>query len=440
MSIQTAGGVTYVTLWRTYFVQTGALPTQSSYAVTISGSAQGYQASHNYFGFKADAPYTDVYIHYESSADLVRDGQYHAVSFSCSGGWSTNTYSWAWSGFINLPVSGGEGVMWSGVPDTEELPEPVSVEISGSDNVSVGQSYTYDATITPGSGPYTVQFSRSSTAHPADDLVYAVQEGSSVAWEQVMTFPSVDDAYEVSVTVTDAESTSDTDTMIVNASAGKPVLYGQVVVGLSNMVEFGMFTTDPGASALPWSEAIGTVDYVVTSPGWVLKGTGWYLLDVGLPAADPLKVYVTYTSPSNGLDWSYIFSFDTGAMAETGDWADSAGGSGSGEDVVPTWLEALAEKIKVSLEKLLRFLFIPTAAQMATLLPSGSLGASLLDGTTWGAVATSWTLHGHWDGHEVPLISVDLDGMSSNGFVVAVRYVMQALCTMALIYLVVVLI
>lgn len=330
-----------------------------------------------------------------------------------------------------------------GVWPTEGAPpDPVSVVISGSDVGLVGQSYTYDAEIGPGVGPYTVQFSRSSTAHPADDLVYGEQSGAGTTWHQVVMFPNVDDAYEVSVTVTDAAdpATSDTDTMEVNAWAGKPVLYGQIVVGLSNMVEFGMFTTDPGEGALPWSGAIGTGSYVVTAPEWVVKGTGWYLLNVSLPAANPLKVYVTYTSPLNGLDWSYVFSFDTADMAEIGDWADSAGGGGDGADVVPTWLGALANKIKDALEKLLRLLFIPTGAQMATLLPSGSLGASLLDGTTWGAVATSWALHAHWDGHEVPLISVDLDGMRSNGFVVAVRYVMQALCTMALIYLVVVLI
>jgi hypothetical protein len=346
-----------------------------------------------------------------------------------------HTYTWSGCGSTQWWAYDHDHEQAFGTP----VPDPVGVAISGSDNAFVGTSYIYDATITPGTPPYTVQFTRSSTDHPADDLVYTVQTGSGSTFHQAMTFPSVDDAYEVSVTVTDSASpaTSDTDTMVINVSAGKPVLYGALVRGTNGTPSFALFSASPG-SPPDMTAGILTSSYVVTSPEWVLKGAREYVLNVSGTYANPLKVYVTYTSPLNGLEWTYVFSFDTTSMSDPGDYDTSDDVPGDGADVVPTWLQGLVNSIKAMLDKLFRFLFIPTDDQLDRLLPGGALGDSLLEGTSWGAGDTTWSLHTHWDSNVITLVEVDFADLGA--FATAVRLIVQAGMCLALIYMVVVLI
>jgi hypothetical protein len=339
--------------------------------------------------------------------------------------------SWHWSGTVDISEAG----VSSGA---EAAPDPVSVAISGSDNVFMGTSYTYDAEVSPGTGPYTVQFERSSTEHPADDLVYSVQSGAGTSWHQAMSFPSVDDTYVISVTVTDSASpaTSDTDTMTVNASAGKPVLYGALVRGANNLPTFALYSSSPG-SPPDLAAGLATSSYVVTSPEWALKGARSYVLNVASPYANPLKVYVTYTDPLNLLEWSYVFSFDTTSMDSEGDYDTSDDVPGDGADVVPTWLRGLVNSIKDMLDKLFRFLFVPTASQIDQLLPTGTLGATLLEGTSWDSGDSTWTMHVHWGESEVVLVDVDFADLGAFG--TAVKVIVQAGVCLALIYMVVVL-
>jgi len=414
------------------------LRVEASAGITfISGTVSCSGGSLPFLG----APSSGSMVIYESLYNITSPGTV-MFSIETSAGMAEGVLGYTFNGEYSLTDGSVYGWQIGTSLDMEAftapVPDPVGVSISGSDNVSVGTSYTYDATITPGTPPYSVQFTRSSTDHPADDLTYAVQSGSGTSWSQAMTFPSIDDAYEVSVTVTDSASpaTSDTDTMVVNAAAGKPVLYGALVRGTNGTPSFALFSASPG-SPPDMTAGILTSSYVVTSPEWLLKGAREYVLNVSGTYANPLKVYVTYTSPLNGLEWTYVFSFDTTSMSDPGDYDTSDDVPGDGADVIPTWLQGLVNSIKDMLDKLFRFLFVPTSAQIAQLLPSGTLGATLLEGTAWDTGASTWSLHTHWDSNVIQLVEVDFSDLGTFGS--TVKVIVQAGMCLALIYMVVVL-
>jgi hypothetical protein len=99
------------------------------------------------------------------------------------------------------------------------------------------------------------------------------------------------------------------------------------------------------------------------------------------------------------------------------------------------WLDPL----RIMFEKLFNLLFVPTEAQMRTLMPSGTLGASLLEGTSWGSAGSTWQLHVHWGAHEIVLVNLTFADYASNGFVVAIRTAVQIAYLLAMVYMVVVL-
>jgi hypothetical protein len=94
--------------------------------------------------------------------------------------------------------------------------------------------------------------------------------------------------------------------------------------------------------------------------------------------------------------------------------------------------------------KLWNWLFVPDAAHLALLMPSGTLGSQLLENTSWGTGGSSWSISGHWMvggvSTAVPIVSVDFGAMTSNPFVVAVKLIVQAGMCLGLIYMVIVLV
>jgi hypothetical protein len=124
-------------------------------------------------------------------------------------------------------------------------------------------------------------------------------------------------------------------------------------------------------------------------------------------------------------------------MSDPGDYDTSDDVPGDGADVIPTWLQGLVNSIKDMLDKLFRFLLVPTAAQIDQLLPSGTLGASLLEGTAWDSGAATWSLHTHWGENVIQLVDVDFADLGTFGS--TVKVIVQAGVCLALIYMVVVL-
>jgi len=340
----------------------------------------------------------------------------------------------------------------------------LSVSISGAATVRVGQKYTYTATMTGGVAPYSVVFQRVSTAHPSDDYTYAAQVVSGTTASQVIQFPRVDSAFEVGVTVTDSLGAVASDSVVVNAASEKPVVYAGIKWtnnGQDDLLEFRVSTSAFGgvwksdAESLPTEGGAGVMWYTVLTPAPYLRASRYFVLRGGNPPANPYTVMISLVDEA-GTDWTYVFSFDTSTMSEPGDWVDTTGGGGS-ESTLPSWLEALIaalrsmllrvwEVVKTALVDMFKWLFVPTGDQMASLLPSGTMGAALLEGLPeyTGADTSSYTLMGHWkvDGEvvDVPLMTLDLESLGDSGFVTAVRLCVQAGMCIALVMMVVVLI
>jgi len=338
---------------------------------------------------------------------------------------------------------------------------PPSVVLSGASSASLGQNYTYSAAISGGTAPYSVVFERSSTAHPADDLTYATQSGSGQSYSQVVQFPSIDASYIVAVTVTDATNATATDSITVNASSDKPVVYGAAKLGANGQVEFRATLTPPAgvfpndSTSLPTSGEAPTMWYTVLTPSWLLRSAYHFILSASSPVANPYVVMISLMDRA-GVEWTYVFSFDTSTWSAPGDWSDSTGGTGSDAEI-PTWLQSLLnslrnlllklwETILAALKAMFQWLFVPTDAQMTSLLPSGTMGATLLEGLPafTGADTSPYTLHTHWTvggvSKQIDLLTIDLSTLASSGFVSVMKLVIQAGMSLGLIFMVVALI
>lgn len=370
------------------------------------------------------------------------------------------------SGSVTASNSGGGDYNYGYYPADQGNDEPfaavpVSVELSGASSASVGQNYTYSAAISGGTAPYSVVFERSSTAHPADDLVYATQSGSGTSYSQVITFPNVDNSFVVAVTVTDSTNATATDSMTVNASSDKPVVYGAAKLGANGQVEFRATLTPPAgvfpndSTSLPTSGAAPTMWYTVLTPSWLLRGAYSFILPASSPVANPYVVMISLMDRA-GVEWTYVFSFDTSSWSAPGDWSDSTGGTGSDAEI-PTWLDSLLNSLRnmllklwdtilAALKAMFQWLFVPTDAQMTSLLPSGTMGATLLEGLPefTGADTSAYTLHTHWTvggvAKQIDLLTIDLSTLAASGFVSVMKLVIQAGMSLGLIFMVVALI
>jgi hypothetical protein len=236
--------------------------------------------------------------------------------------------------------------------------------------------------------------------------------------------------------VTDANGTTAFDTLEVLVGAYAPDFKGQLYMTGSE-VRFAMYpaaSNPPGEYVEPGSDnVVNTAEYTIDRP---LTGEAWayYILADVPPLANPYVVHATYTDPTNGRQYMYTFSFDTTGLDAGGDWAQGDGSKGSGE--LPSWLNVFLTMIKDAL----KWLFVPTEAQMKSLMPGGSLGASLLDLTAWGTGDQTFDLHFHWGTNTVQFVSWDLSTFGTSGFASGVKLIVQAGYCLALVYMVVALI
>lgn len=415
-------------------------------------------------GVGSTAPYRNhPWVRGNGIPSSLRDGKAHSVTISnsgISGADGTTPVSWVWTGTLVIPS--GTGAV-EGFASTTTYVAP-SVVISGGSTVRVGQSYTYTAIITGGTAPYSVVFQRVSTAHPSDDYTYAAQVVSGTTASQVMEFPRVDSAWEVGVTVTDSLGTVASDSMVVNAASEKPVVYAGIKWtnnGQDDLLEFRVSTSAFGgvwksdAESLPTEGGAGVMWYTVLTPAPYLRASRYFVLRGGNPPANPYTVMISLVDEA-GTDWTYVFSFDTSTMSGPGDWVDTTGGGGS-ESTLPSWLESLIaalrnmllrvwEVVKTALVDMFKWLFVPTDAQVSSLLPSGTMGATLLQGLPVyeGADTASYTLHVHWtvggEVKQIDLMTLDLASLADNGFVKAVKLAVQGVMSIALVMMVVTLI
>jgi hypothetical protein len=157
----------------------------------------------------------------------------------------------------------------------------------------------------------------------------------------------------------------------------------------------------------------------------------WFKSTIAVTGGHSCDVVVEFVGKGQNIDtW-----FD-GSDDQIG--APTAPAEEEAENVFLTIAKTFGLWLIEEIKALARFLFVPTEEQQTLLMPSGSLGASLLDGTTWGSGSSSWSMTAHWGARVITLISIDFATVST--FTNIIRVILQAGMLLSLIYMVVVLI
>lgn len=408
------------------------------FAITVDGAPAGNPARGFWNNNLQAVPPCGVYCNPSISSSAA-----HTVVLTWLAG-SNAYYSWP-SGSMTWNYLGG-GV----------LIQPVSVSITGSATASIGVNTSFAAVIAGGTAPYSTTWHVDGTG--GNEGVILTADNVSPAGLTVK-FATISH-YIVRATVVDATGGMASATYDVNLMSSKPVMHGQIIRAEAaesytfNMYTDGVVLTEGVALA---SDCIPSAQYEVTSPTVIMQSEyGWQIWPVS-PLPNPLYVYVTYHAPETGFVWSYRFTMDTSILTGAGTWTKSDGtGSDDGATLAPTWVDGLLNRLKIVLidssKAAFRWLFVPDAAQMALLMPQGTvqadgtlskegnIAASLLEGTTWGAGASEWKLTVHYATFTITLVDIDFTAMRSSAFVRGIRFAIQAVMSMSLVYLVVVLI
>lgn len=405
-----------------------------------------YDSSGGSQGQTASTTSTNMSMFFWCPAVLVTDGE-HSFEFAVSVTWTSTIQNWSWSGTV---VTSGGKIL------SAALIVPLSVAITGSATASIGVNTSFVAVITNGTAPYSTTWHVDGTGGNEGVILDASNVSATGLTVKFATISH----YIVRATVVDAVGGMASATYDVNLSSAKPVMHGQIIRAEAaesytfNMYTDGVVLTDGVALA---SECIPSAEYEVTSPTVIMQSEyGWQIWPVS-PLPNPLYVYVTYHAAETGFVWSYRFTMDTSILTGAGTWTKSDGtGSDDGATLAPTWVDGLLNRLKIVLidssKAAFRWLFVPDAAQMALLMPQGTvqadgtlskegnIAASLLEGTTWGAGASEWKLTVHYATFSITLVDIDFTAMRSSAFVRGIRFAIQAVMSMSLVYLVVVLI
>ena len=288
---------------------------------------------------------------------FVGDGIYHTVSWG-SGTTDGGEYHSLWvtggSYQVRFPVAlSNESVS----PEAYGMLGPLTVGVTGEANPAVGVHYTYTATITGGSSPFSTEW---MVSDQTDKVIYTGSYG--IATTLSFAFDAVE-TYTVTCTVTDSLGTVAIGQFTVHLLLNKPVLWAQVRD--DGGMWFSLYDDSVYHLVLPVSEslAITTNHYNIVDPETNVKAEQRYKLWVAVPLPNPLVVSVLYVDPLTGVGWHYSFSFDTTGWA-TG---SSAGSGGEGGPVAtPSWLTGL----DIWLGKVLAWLFVPDGADVVKLFSS----------------------------------------------------------------------
>lgn len=396
-----------------------------SFGITTIDGVQ-VNTSYKPYG-KLTSPYsTEVALYYAGS------GVHHVV-INVASTWNNNNNGWSWTGDMVFPVG-------NFAEQPVEIGVPLSVALSGPSQSTIGVPYTATATAAHGTPPYRYLFAIDWVTELSTTEVYTGTLSSTATLTYTFTFVA---HFQIRVTALDSTDAEATDTIDVNLNEDKPVLHGQLV-DLGNVLNgdyailYFTLIDDKNYGSPPVDDAlaISTDYYSVNSPqiqsrgfkGYNLAHTTFALLP------NPLVVAVSYTDPTTHLVWQYTFSFDTTGFTH-GSWADSAGEEG-GISTQPEWMQWIEEMLK----RVLTYLFKPTQDQIEQLLPGGTLGATLLEGTTWANGATHWELTVHAGAIAIPLVDADLTALRQYTFVSAFRYGIDAAICMGLLYMIIILI
>ena len=369
----------------------------------------------------------------------------HVVDNICvNTSWSTGVHhivgSASWS-------KGGIGYTWSFdyTGNISQYIAPVVVEISGPSAVDTTVGGTWTATAAGGTSPYTYLWSYGLTSgFPTNATTYygstlsavlasgtntvqvtaadaADPQGSAVASASVV---SADEVASYHIKLQRVGSVG----QYIEATAWDNTGQAVEITGTADS-EIAIYTAAPDPVGFNWT----TIDEAVAvnnSLAWRWSGWGgfgqehqWFKSTITITGGHAIPVTAEFVGLGQNIDvWVTPDDTQIGAPVPP-----------AVQEVEPVWIT----QAKGILLWLGNTLFVPTQAQLDSLLPSGSLGASLLEGTAWSTGASTWTMHTHWDGHEIVLINVNFADLGVFGS--RVKTIVQAGICMALIYMVVVL-
>lgn len=363
------------------------------------------------------------------------------TAFGTGVGSDTRTYNPGMGGgSLWLVGDGDAGPMfegWGGLP--------LSVSIAGPSSVVAGVGGDWSASASGGTAPYTYGWAYGAIG-PFFTYPYA---GSTLAHDFAVG------SWVIGVRVTDSlgatafddlEVESSTDVVGYRVELARSGTYGQYITAI---------VYDGAGVVSPIAHTVGTecgLFDVNGSFGWYANAAEaswinlywrWTLTVVVGGAASPPPAgfwFRTSIHLTNGTELAVSQSFTSLAGIGTV-FNDDAGDPinpdvpPEPESVLPVWLQELFDSLKI----VLQWLFVPKEEQIKMLMPSGSLGASLLEGTSWGSGAGTWNLHVHWGESEITLVSMNFTTIAGYGFVTAIRLATQAVICLGLVYMVVVL-
>jgi hypothetical protein len=337
---------------------------------------------------------------------------------------------------VNVLVTDSTGATATGTLAVTSYIDQLAVVVTGDTSAAPGSTHTYTGTFQGGVPPFTTKWTITGADSGISPVGSTSDRSESFAWK----FGASIGIVHIRCDVTDSFGNMAYGTLDVNIGSYAPSFMAQLyrVSGETRFVMYPSVADTPGAAVDPgtMNQVTNTKDYSVD---FNVSGVTWaYYVDGDvLPLANPLVVHVSYIDPASGTQYAYTFTFDTTNISADGSWTKSNGTNGAG--ALPSWLQALRGMFIDGM----KFLFVPTDQEMTDLMPSGSIGANLLDGTAWGSGDTSWKMTVHWKdtkGLPVDVVLVDVDFTKLGGFGTAVRYIVQAGMSLSLIYLVVVLI
>lgn len=428
--------------------------------VSVSGWQLGYSSdwqvpfppyyTGNYFANGVGFNTTDARV-----LAMVGDGQQHVMSWSGGTfkveGASTGSGSFSGGSVTTRFINNGLSWVDPGVFNASEI-EALSVSITGPSTVVVGVGGDWSASGAGGVAPYTYGWAYGATG-PWGSYPY----GGSTLSHNFAT-----GSWALGVQVTDSMGTHALDSIAVES--------GSDIVGyrieLARSGTYGQYITvivyDHAGVVSPIAHTVGTecgYDFQgafgwyanVSEAAWVNLYWRW-TLGTSVAAIPPPAEFWFRSSVhlTNGTELAVTSQFSSWAGIATlydDDTGDPINPDvpPEAESTLPAWLQSLMDKLKAILqwvwEKIvapaLQALFVPSDEQIDQLMPTGSFGASLLEGTSWAAGDSSWSMHTHWGTNEIVLVNVDFSDLGAFG--TAVKLIVQAGICLSLIYMVVVL-
>lgn len=290
---------------------------------------------------------------------MIGDGLFHTVS------WTSGTTSGG--EYHSHPVTGGSYQVRFPAALIDTWTEagafgmlgPLSVSVTGEANPAVGTHYTYTATITGGSSPFTTQW---VVSDQTDRVIYTGAVGTSTTLSYAFAAVAT---YEVTCTATDSLGTAAIGSFTVHLALNKPELWAQVMS--FGGVWFSVYLASVPHTTLPVSRSLAvlTAHYNVVDPDTSTQTENEYKLAVSNPPPNPLVVTVLYVDPATGVGWHYTFSFDTSNWADGS--ASGSDGSQTTQTPLPEWLQAVYDMFV----RLFKYLFDPGASTAAEQLSQG---------------------------------------------------------------------